>query len=80
MVRSLSLGYFNCTSTDEFEVSYLNRHLGGLSLGASNKSVIVGLGTLGKSSRAGVIPLIRHIARVSRTGEEHLQRGANGSR
>jgi hypothetical protein len=56
MARTLSAGYFNCTSIDKFEVLYLNRSLGGPAPGASHESVIVGTGTLGKISGARTIP------------------------
>jgi hypothetical protein len=49
-VRTLSTGYFNCTSIDKFQVRYLNRGLGGPASGASHESVILGTGTLGKVS------------------------------
>ncbi len=49
-VRTLSTGYFNCVSTDEFEVRYINRYLEGSSVRAPHKSVIVGTGILGKAS------------------------------
>ncbi len=49
-VRTLSTGYFNCTSIDKFEVRYLNRGLGGPSPGAHHESAIVGTGTLGGAS------------------------------
>lgn len=55
-VRTLSTGYFNCTSVDEFEVRYLNRGLGGLSPSAPHESVIVGTGTLRKTSGARPVP------------------------
>lgn len=49
-VRTLSLGYFNCVSIDEFEVRYINLDLEGPSAQAPHKSVIVGTGTLGGAS------------------------------
>lgn len=48
-VRTLSAGYFNCTSIDKFEVRYLNCGLGGPLPGAFHEPVIVGTGTLGKA-------------------------------
>jgi hypothetical protein len=65
-VRTLSLGYFNCVSTDEFEVRYLNLDLGGPSAQAPHKSVIVGVGFLGKPPPPGAAPLIHHITRFHR--------------
>ena len=47
IVRSQSLGLFNCISTDEFQVRYLNRTVGASTAGASHESVIVGTGVLG---------------------------------
>jgi hypothetical protein len=79
-VRTLSLGYFNCTSTDEFEVRYLNRGVGGPSAAASHESVIVGAGTLGGSSRAGAIPMISGAERVSRARGDRPERARDGSR
>jgi hypothetical protein len=46
-VRSQSLGLFNCISTDEFQVRYLNRSMGAQTGRASHKSVILGTGVLG---------------------------------
>jgi hypothetical protein len=66
-VRTLSLGYFNCVSTDEFEVRYINRDLEGSAVRASHESVIVGVGFLGKAPSAGAAPLIHHITRFRRT-------------
>lgn len=49
-VRTLSIGYFNCTSIDKFQVRYLNRGFSAPSPGAAHESVIVGTGTLGGSN------------------------------
>jgi hypothetical protein len=72
-VRTLSSGYFNCVSTDEFEVRYLNRELGGPSAQAPHKSVIVGVGFLGKPPPAGAAPLIHHVWRVRRIARSQTQ-------
>jgi hypothetical protein len=45
-VRTQSLGLFNCISTDDFQVRYVNSTVGAL-IRASHKSVIVGTGVLG---------------------------------
>jgi hypothetical protein len=68
IVRTLSLGYFNCTSTDAFEVRYLNRGVGRSSSKASHKSVIVGVGSLGKPAGANAVPLIRRVVRPAHYG------------
>lgn len=64
-VRTLSTGYFNCVSTDEFEVRYVNLDQEGSAVRGSHKSVIVGVGFLGKPPPAGAAPLI-HRVRVTR--------------
>jgi hypothetical protein len=46
-VSTQSLGLFNCISTDEFQVRYLNQAMGTLATRASHESVIVGTGVLG---------------------------------
>jgi hypothetical protein len=68
-VRTLSSAYFNCVSTDEFEVRYVNLNPEGSSAQDPHKSVIVGVGFLGKPPPAGAARLIHHIhiTRVSRT-------------
>ncbi len=67
-VRTLSLGLFNCVSTDEFEVLYLDHAPGGLS-GAPHESVALGTAFLGKPLPPGAVPLVLRTvrARVART-------------
>lgn len=52
LVRTLSAGLFDCISTDEFEIRYLNRALGAAAR-VPHESVIVGSGILGKPLVAG---------------------------
>jgi hypothetical protein len=70
-VRTLSTGYFNCVSTDEFEVRYINRYLEGSSVRALHKSVIVGIGILGKASHrhryGGRVVVVRQADRTNTT-------------
>jgi hypothetical protein len=69
-LRTLSTGYFNCVSTDEFEVRYINRYLEGSSVRAPHKSVIVGIGILGKAShrhRYGGRVVVRRADRTNTT-------------
>jgi hypothetical protein len=62
-VRTVSVGLFNCTSIDEFQVRYMNRnrHFVASPTGHGHESVIVGAAFLGKPSSGVSLPLIRPI-------------------
>jgi hypothetical protein len=79
-VRTLSLGLFNCVSTDEFEVLYLDQAAGGLS-GAPHESVALGTAFLGKPLPPGAVPLVlralrTRVARARGAGPERARRGS----
>ena len=65
-VRTVSLGLFNCTSIDEFQVRYIDSHFFARSTGYGHEPVIVGTGFLGTPSRGMSLPLIHGPVRVIR--------------
>jgi hypothetical protein len=71
-VRTVSLGLFNCTSIDEFQVRYVNsRRFFGRPTGDGHKPVIVGTAFLGKPSGAIPLPLIRPVRVIRARPRRH---------
>ncbi len=72
-VRTFSLGLFNCTSADEFQVRYMNlsRRFQGSSTRHGHESVIVGAGFIGKPSRGESLPLVRPVRVIRARPRRH---------